>query len=110
MIYIREAHPSDGWRPAQHIEIEDPKSFGEREKVATGCSDALKLTMPFLVDDLQDSVSKAYNAKPDRLFILGADSKVAYRGERGPRGFKVDEMAAALEKLLAPKPEITGDK
>ncbi len=100
-MYIREAHPSDGWRPAQHVKIEDPKTLGEREDVAKGCSGALELSMPFLVDDMRDTVAKAYNAKPDRLFILDAQSKVAYRGDRGPRGFKVDEMVKSLEKLLA---------
>ena len=57
--------------------------------------------MPFLVDDMHDTVSKAYNAKPDRLFILGADSRIAYRGERGPRGFQVDALEAALKQILA---------
>lgn len=61
--------------------------------------------MPFLVDDMQDTVSKAYNAKPDRLFIVGADKKIAYRGDRGPRGFDVDGMEAALKKILAPATE-----
>lgn len=58
--------------------------------------------MPILVDDMQDTVAKAYNARPDRLFILGADGRIAYRGARGPRGFDVDEMAAALATLVAP--------
>jgi hypothetical protein len=70
--------------------------------VAKGCGEALDLGMPILVDDMQDSVSKAYHAHPDRLFIVGADNKVKYRGDRGPRGFKVDEMEAALKKLLVP--------
>lgn len=100
-MYIREAHPSDGWRPAKHIDIEDPKTLGERDRVAGGCAEALKLKMPCVVDDMQDTFAKAYNAKPDRLFILGADAKIAYRGERGPRGFDVDGMEAALKKILA---------
>jgi Ni,Fe-hydrogenase III small subunit len=60
----------------------------------------LKLTIPVLVDDMKDTVSKAYNAMPDRLFILAADGTIAYRGERGPRGFKVQEMEEALKTLL----------
>ena len=60
----------------------------------------IELTMPQLVDDMKDTVAQAYNAMPDRLFILGADGKIAYRGARGPRGFKVTEMKQALQKLL----------
>ena len=56
--------------------------------------------MPVLVDDMQDTVAKAYNAMPDRLFIVKADGTIGYRGNRGPRGFDVDEMEKALVKLL----------
>lgn len=100
LIYIREAHASDSWWPASHVDIEQPETLDERSDVAGACVDALSLSMPVLVDDMQDSVSTAYNAHPDRLFILGADSRIAYRGDRGPRGFKVDEMEKALAELL----------
>ena len=50
---------------------------------------------------MKDTVAKAFSAMPDRLFILDAGGKIAYRGDRGPRGFKVDEMEQALVKLLA---------
>lgn len=56
--------------------------------------------MPVLVDDMQDTVARAYNAMPDRLFVLRADGTVGYRGARGPRGFDVDEMAKALRAIL----------
>jgi hypothetical protein len=54
-----------------------------------------------LVDDMKDTVAKAYSAMPDRLFILDVKGKIAYRGERGPRGFLVDEMEKALLALLS---------
>jgi hypothetical protein len=109
LVYIREAHPSDGRRPAivldpatgEPLDIEQPKTFDRRQEVAQGCKEALSLTIPMVVDDMQDTVAKAYNAHPDRLFILSADGKVAYRGNRGPRGFDVDGMEEALVKLLA---------
>lgn len=99
-IYVREAHASDGLRPARHVSIAQPKTFTRREEVAASCSSALKLSIPLLVDDMEDTVSKAYNAHPDRLFILGANGKIAYRGDRGPRGFKVDEMEKALGGIV----------
>lgn len=68
--------------------------------MAGDCIKDLKLGMPVLVDDMQDSVAKAYSAMPDRLFIVKADGTIGYRGERGPRGFDVDAMAAALGKIL----------
>jgi len=56
--------------------------------------------MPVCVDDMSDTVAKAYNAHPDRLFILKADGTIGYRGDRGPRGFDVDGMEKALNAIL----------
>lgn len=56
--------------------------------------------MPVLVDDMQDSVAKAYNAMPDRLFVVKSDGTIGYRGDRGPRGFDVDAMAKALGEIV----------
>jgi hypothetical protein len=98
---VREAHATDSFRPAKHVEIEQPQSFERRLEVALKCCAAISLKIPQLVDDMRDTVGKAYNALPDRLFILGADGKIAYRGERGPRGFKVAELEKALGELVA---------
>lgn len=99
-IYIREAHAADSKWPADHVSINQPKSENERHEVAGACSAALDLKIPLLVDDMNDTVNKAYSAWPDRLFILGADGRVAYAGGPGPRGFDVAGMTEALEKLL----------
>ena len=82
------------------MEIAQPKTFEKRQEVAQGCSAALDLKIPILVDDMEDSVSKAYSGFPDRLFILEPGGKIAYSGGRGPWGFKVPEMTEALEELL----------
>ena len=57
--------------------------------------------MPVYVDDMKNNAANAYNAMPDRLFIVGTDGKIAYRGDRGPRGFKPDELEKKLIALLA---------
>ncbi len=102
---MREAHPSDGLRPARHVSVAQPTSFYGREQVAITCAAHVKLTIPVLVDDMEDSVARAYNALPDRLFVLSADGKIAYRGERGPRGFNVAEMEKALAGLVTDAPK-----
>ena len=102
-VYIREAHAKESARPANHVDIAQPKTFDERKKVAVQCTAAIKLTIPMVIDDMENSVSKAYNAMPDRLFVLGADGKIAYQGKRGPRGLDVDEMERALRRILAKK-------
>ena len=102
-VYIREAHPTGSRRPARHVRIGQPSTFEERLEVAKKCSTEISLGIPQLVDDLENTVATAYAAWPDRLFILGKDSRIAYAGDRGPRGFRVDEMEAALARLTRAK-------
>ena len=68
--------------------------------MAGGCAEALGLKIPKLVDDMENTVAEAYQGHPDSLFVLGEDWKVAYSGGKGPRGFEVDEMTAALDQIL----------
>jgi len=82
-------------------DVADPKSFTERVEVASSCAKALELTMPLLIDEIDDRVGRAYGGYPDRLYVIGADGKVAYQGGPGPRGFKPAEAEEALAKLLA---------
>ena len=102
-IYIREAHPIGSRRPARHVRIEQPKTFDQRSAVATQCSGDLKLDIPVLVDGMDDPAARSYAAFPDRLYILGSDSRVAFQGGRGPRGFSVEEMTKTLAELLLRK-------
>ena len=101
LIYLKEAHASDGNRPSRRVVIPQHTTYEERTKAATGCVAELKLPIPLLVDDMKNTVGDAFSGHPDRLFILSPDGKIAYAGERGPRGFKVDDMTASLEKLLS---------
>jgi len=106
IVYIREAHPVDGWRmPANDrdgIEVKTPKTYEERCKVASDCIKAMKLSIPALVDDMSDTAEKAYSGWPDRFFVVSKEGKIVYAVERGPRGFKVDEVEKFLKGL---KPE-----
>lgn len=68
--------------------------------------------MPALIDRVDDKVNQAYQALPDRLYLVGKDGKIAYAGARGPRGFNPDELGDAivkeLEKLEPPPPSDQG--
>lgn len=75
-----------------------PKTYEERCKVASDCVKKLNLSPPALVDDMKDTAEKAYSGWPDRLFVITTEGKIGYRGEQGPKGFKVDEVATWLEK------------
>ena len=80
VIYIREAHPDDGWRVPenlrQNIRFREPRSEAERKAVATLCQINLDLQMPMLVDTIDNSVEESYIALPMRLYLIGRDGKI----------------------------------
>ena len=102
MIYIREAHPTDGWYIGEH-DIRHHQSIEERREVASQCEVTLQYGIPTLVDGMDDAVMTAYAAHPDRLYLVGTDGRIAYGGGRGPWGFKPDELKAAMDEYLGRK-------
>ena len=102
-VYIQEAHASDGRRPSRTVDIALHKTIADRKAAAKGCVAASSLKVPVLIDDIEDTVSKAYSALPERFFILGTDGKVEYSGKRGPHGVDIDALEKRLEELIAAK-------
>lgn len=100
LIYIREAHPADGWSFGRQ-EVHDPKTIEERRRLADVCQDTMKHGIRTYVDDMDDSVMKAYAAWPDRLYLVGLDGRVVYAGGRGPWGFKPGKLKKAIDSFLA---------
>ena len=98
-VYIQEAHATDGRRPSRAVKIPLHKTIEDRKKAATGCAAASTLKVPILIDDMNDSASKAYSALPERFFILGDNGKVVYAGGRGPRGVDLDALEKKLKEL-----------
>ena len=99
MIYIREAHPTDGWYIGKH-EIRNHQSIEERGEVASQCEVTLQYGIPTLVDGIDDAVMTTYAAHPDRLYLVATDGHIAYASGRGPWGFKPDELKAAMDAAL----------
>src|SRR5262249_51724134 len=56
--------------------------------------------MPMVIDEMHDPVGHLYSGMPDRLYVVDRDGKIAYKGGRGPFGFKTGEMEQALLMLL----------
>jgi hypothetical protein len=103
-MYIREAHPTDGWALKKNkFNITDPKSLQERRDVAKEFAKQLGVTLPILVDTLDDQVERAYAGWPDRIYVIDAAGKVALKAAPGPSGFSpgVRDTPAVLDKLLA---------
>ena len=99
MIYIREAHPTDGWDIGSEYRTHDPTTMDERRKVANDCEIALQYGIKTYVDEMDDAVMNAYVAWPERLYLVAPDGKIAYAGGLGPWGFKPDELETAIKEI-----------
>ena len=113
-IYIREAHPVDGWwlgrrltkkimqkfEPRASMEHYDPKTIEERRAVAGECQTALQYGIRTYVDEMENAVNNAYAAWPTRLYLIGLDGKVVYGGGLGPYDFKPAKLKAAIDEYL----------
>lgn len=114
-IYIREAHPVDGWWFGKGIlrrimklysskvamDVYDPTTIEERRAVAGSCVDALEYGIRTYVDEMDDAVNKAYASWPTRLYLLGLDGKVIYHGGLGPYDFHPVKLDRAIEGYLS---------
>ena len=104
-VYVREAHPGDGVWPggfknAAGDAIDQPTELDARRGVAGECSKVLEISMPLLVDEIDDRVGRAYSGMPDRMYVIDRDGRVAYKSGRGPFGFLPGEMEQSLAMLL----------
>ncbi len=88
-VYIREAHPTDGWsvESSGWSIRRDAQDLEERVEAAGQACAVLGLPFLTLVDDMDDEVARTWSAWPERLFVVSADGRVVYVGEQGPWGF-----------------------
>lgn len=103
-VYIAEAHATDGWQMAANVDdgvlIANHVRLADRFAAAREGVERLGLTMPVLVDDMDDAVSAAFAAWPERIYVVDASARIAHAGGPGPFEFDPDESATALEELL----------
>jgi hypothetical protein len=97
LVYIREAHPDSVLyvrkNGADVLEkIAQTSTIDERNRTAKICAEMLKMTMPAVVDKVDNKVNAAYAGWPERLVVVGVDGKIAYYGGPGPGGFRPAEV------------------
>ncbi len=104
VVYILEAHPSDVWQMQSnvkdHVVFASPKNLDERGEVAGACVRKLGIKFPAVLDDFRNATEIAYTGWPDRIYLIDAAQRIAYKSRPGPFGFKPDELRAALQKMF----------
>ncbi len=107
VVYVREAHPTDGWQVDANVQDEiyyrQHQSYDEREGVAQACSLGLNITIPILVEEMDNSIDEAYGAAPERVYLVDIDGRVAYHGGAGPFFFNLDEWEQAIQACVVTK-------
>ena len=104
LIYIREAHPTEGLpddaNRREGIALPDASSIADKEEHASLCVRRLDIRFTTLIDEMDNRVELAYSAWPDRLYLIGRDGRIAWKGHPGSVGFVPAELAVAIEKEL----------
>jgi hypothetical protein len=107
-VYVREAHAEDEWAMESNrragVALVQPRSQDERCAAARSCVADMGLSIPTVVDGLDDAVSRAYGAWPERLYVIDAAGVVLYRGGPGPFEFAPEEVAEVLARIRAAGP------
>jgi len=103
-VYIAEAHAVDEWQMESNVEegvlLSQHGTLDERFAAAREGVERLGLTMPVLVDGMDDAVSEAFAAWPERLYVAERGGRLAYVGGPGPFDFDPDAAAAVLATLI----------
>jgi len=78
-----------------------PKTEEERAFVAGACVRKLGIEIPAVVDEFGNSTERAYTGWPDRMYVIDAAGRVAYKSKPGPFGFNSDELKNAITRVVA---------
>ena len=81
----------------EQVVFKQPRTFAERRQAAAILVDRLQYRAPLA---LEGAAEKAYGAWPERIYIIGTDGKVFYKGGMGPFEFHPDEAEKRLADLL----------
>eukprot|EP00484_Ammonia_sp_Unknown_P030907 CAMPEP_0197024842 /NCGR_PEP_ID=MMETSP1384-20130603/5325_1 /TAXON_ID=29189 /ORGANISM="Ammonia sp." /LENGTH=135 /DNA_ID=CAMNT_0042453299 /DNA_START=184 /DNA_END=591 /DNA_ORIENTATION=- len=111
VIYIQEAHAVDEWKDDENkVELLQHQSMQDKIKACEQLIEIWKAEvegvdkaidegkLKIVCDEFDGRVEQAFNAYPERLYILDKDNKVALKGGYGPYYFDVDDVEQFLKE------------
>ena len=103
-VYVQEAHPTDGWQidsnVAESVLFRQHQNFDEREEAAQTCSIDLHISIPTLVEEMDNAIDEAYGAAPTP--VLDRKRRQCLLPRRsGPHLFDLDELDEAIKRMEA---------
>ena len=103
-IYIKEAHPEDEWQmdanERESVCYPQPRTLPQRVAIANDFVRRFDYRLPLVVDGIDNAADALYAGWPERLYVVGADGRIAYKGDTGPFGYHPEEVEAWLARGL----------
>jgi hypothetical protein len=103
IVYIRDSHSVLGFRAPTNDRLgispdQEPKSVADRERWA--CEDRKKMncTIPIVMDTFDDATMRAYDAFPQRIYVLDMSGRVVYASS-GLVGFDLEPVTKVIASL-----------
>lgn len=90
IVYIKEAHAIDSRRAVPYAideGINQPTTYADRCLIAEMLVQTGTLTIPIIIDSIDDRVNGLYQGLPSRVFLVRSDGILGVAAERGPWGF-----------------------
>jgi Iodothyronine deiodinase len=110
-VYIREAHPLDEWQMKSNVDqgvcYAQPRNVGDRVAIANDFVKRFHYPVPLAIDTMANTANNLYAGWPERMYIVGADGVILYKGGIGPFNYRPEEVRAWLEKEF---PRARGDR
>ena len=105
MVYIREAHPSDGSTPLPLNErlgmsVPEARSLEERAGNAASCQKRLSIPYEAVLDGMEGEVEKAFAAFPSRAFVIDREGTVTFSTGLDEQRLRPEALQAALEAVV----------
>ena len=105
IVYIKEAHPENEWQMEANEEsgvvYTQPKTTEERGELARAFVDKMNVETETLLDDIDNTAMVCYAAWPERLYVIGTDGRIIYKGGMGPFYFDPDEVEEILQTTFS---------
>ena len=101
IVYITEAHPSDGWKPewSPYKGVAYATSMEDRLATARMYAKDANIETKVLIDGMDDVLEHSYEARPERLYVVSA-GKVLWRCGLGPFEYDPAGLKAFLTSQI----------
>jgi len=98
-VYIREAHPTDGWHfKSNRYQLANAETVEDRIQAAE-ILEQLGLGTSLVCDNMANDLCRKFNAWPERIYAIKS-GVVVYKGGLGPFGYDINDLEQFLKKTM----------